>query len=206
MILKMLSCVFFLFLSTHLLSQNRVFEDLDGNRISKEDFFNIIHNSGNLYAYKALHDTVITFLYAGSRDFEGKLLEGDFQALKKLYHSNEKGFPIIIQYFPGVDDCSQHFISRRQEMIRFLKDKDRKIAKGKKNLFSVYKSNKGIEKLSEQLKWRPDKSNLIEHLFFPYHFPCGSYVVVNEKGSYRGYFGEYGANQILEDYKILKLD
>lgn len=44
----------------------------------------------------------------------------------------------------------------------------------------------------------------MERTFFPYHYPCGSYVVIAPDGTYRGYLAEGHGDQILEDVEILK--
>jgi hypothetical protein len=184
--------------------QVKVYEDLNGKEVSREGFLNLRNKLPNLYAYRITNDTLITFLYKGNRDFTGKLNDADFLKLKSRYPFKEDNSPIVIQYFPGIDECSAHYIARRDEMISFLREKNRNLAKGKKRVYNVYKSNNKVERISEYFKWTKDDNGFIESLFFEYHFPCGSYVVINEDGNYRGFKGEYGARQIIEDYNRLK--
>ena len=192
------------FLSTISFAQVRVYEDLKGNIVSKEEFLHLRTKVSNLYAYRASNDTVFTFLYKGTRDFKGQLSESDLLRLKELYPFKEDNLPIVIQYFPGIDDCSAHYISRTDEMITFLREKNSKIAKGNKAVYYIYKSNDKVERISEKFKWKKDVDGFIESLFFEYHFPCGSYVVVNKDGKFRGYKGEYGVSQIIDNYNKLK--
>lgn len=204
MMKKIISCLCLVLIATLSFSQIKVFETSRGKRISKHEFDQLLKKSDFFYAYKYLADTVVTFGYDGDRDFKGKLSQEDMMNFRQIYPSLEGNQPVIIQYFPGIDNCNSHYKTNEMVMIEFLKSKDKKISNGKRKLYNVYKSNEGIENLCVKMNWQKDEGQFIEKLFFPYHFPCESYVVVGEDGNYRGYYGEYMVSQVLKDYKKLK--
>ncbi len=39
---------------------------------------------------------------------------------------------------------------------------------------------------------------MIERLFFKYHYPCSSFVVISKNGDYISYFGEFGMKPVWE--------
>lgn len=106
---------------------------------------------------------------------------------------------IVINYYPGKDNCNS---SGNKDIARegyrgFL----RRISK-KKNTkqFFVYKSIEGTEDYGK-LSWIKDKESIIERIFFPLHYPCGSFVLIDSSGNYYSYKSEYILGNI---FKLLK--
>jgi hypothetical protein len=67
----------------------------------------------------------------------------------------------------------------------------------------IYKNPHGLEKYQGIQQWGADPDGLFEKQFFPFHYPCGSFVVISPKGKYRGILGEYPISQI--DVALKKL-
>jgi hypothetical protein len=108
---------------------------------------------------------------------------------------------IIIVYYPGEDPCNSsgspdRTIAKHKETERSA----RQIAKTK--TFYIYKDSKGLERYNG-LAWLKDPENLIEQLFFKYHYPCGSFAVISKTGEYISYFGEYPHYFIVNAVKLL---
>ena len=104
---------------------------------------------------------------------------------------------LVINYYPGSDRCNSTSLKgyRNEQYERYIK----KIKKFKNvNQFFVYKSPEGTADYGEQIKWFPDKSAIIENTFFPIHYPCGGYVLINSNGSYYVQKGEHSLDPIVE--------
>jgi hypothetical protein len=115
-----------------------------------------------------------------------------FETTKKdmLIHSI-----LVINYYPGKDPCNSgtansNLIKRKYKWylneIKKMPYVDQ---------FFIYKSNEGVERYGDDIKSYPDTNQLIETTFFPIHYSCGSYVIIDHEGNYYAVRGEY----ILED-------
>ncbi len=110
---------------------------------------------------------------------------------------------IIINYFPGLDKCNSGSGSSflREKYSRYL----RKINKNENvSQFFVYKTIEGTKKYGRKLKWFSDIGNLIERTFFPIHYNCGSFALIDEKGNYYLTKGEYDIEKIIDLIKDKK--
>lgn len=104
---------------------------------------------------------------------------------------------IIINYFPGLDRCNSGTGSSflREKYSRYL----RKINKNEDvSQFFVYKTIEGTKKYGRKLEWIPDNGNLIEKTFFPIHYNCGSFALIDENGNYYLTKGEYDIEKIID--------
>jgi len=100
--------------------------------------------------------------------------------------------PIVIVYYPGKDPCnSSGTATKESRKIWFwqLEDGINQIAQIKP--IYIYKDNEGLEKYDGVLTWHKDPEGTIERLFFEYHYPCSSFVVISKDGNYISYFGEF---------------
>jgi len=112
---------------------------------------------------------------------------------------------ILINYYPGADRCNTSGIATPQDIgrgyhrfLRQLKNKDNI------SVFNIYKDDKKIERWSQNRTWYEDENQLIENLFFNYHFYCGSHVVIDRVGNYIVYYGECILDQKLDNIQDLK--
>ncbi|WP_336071035.1 hypothetical protein [Mesoflavibacter sp. CH_XMU1404-2] len=110
---------------------------------------------------------------------------------------------IVINYFPGLDRCNSGAGSSflREKYSRYL----RKINKNENvSQFFVYKTIEGTKKYGRKLEWIPDIGNLIEKIFFPIHYNCGSFALIDENGNYYLTKGEYDIEKIIDLIKDKK--
>ena len=107
---------------------------------------------------------------------------------------------VVINYYHGLDRCNSSADKSyaRGKYKWFLK----KLKKMKNvNQFFMYKSPEGTKDYGKQLNWIEDEFGTIEKTFLPLHYPCGSYVLIDENGNYYVQKGEYSAERII---KLLK--
>ena len=104
---------------------------------------------------------------------------------------------LVINYYPGLDRCNSTGLKyyRNEHYERYIK----RIKRFKNvNQFFVYKSPEGTRDYGDKVKWFPDNSAIIEDTFFPIHYPCGSYVLIDSKGNYYIEKGEYSTDTIID--------
>jgi hypothetical protein len=144
------------------------------------------------------------------RDISGQLAPEVYTQIRnriaEIPGSNLDKKPIIvIGYYPGEDPCNSTGLATREDIglnhIAYLKQLNRLKVAGH---YNIYKNNSGLKRYSVSRKWYEDKDGLIERTFFPYHYPCGSYVVIAPDGKYRGYLAEFHSDQILEGVEAIK--
>ena len=99
---------------------------------------------------------------------------------------------IVIVYYPGKDSCN----SSGQQTKESLKNWYRTLEDGVQQLKAnapiyLYKEKEGLEKYEGVIDWYKDPDDLTEKMFFNYHYPCSSFVVISSSGEYVSYFGEF---------------
>lgn len=107
--------------------------------------------------------------------------------------------PIVIIYYPGKDPCnSSGSATKESRKVWFaqLEDGINQIAQTKP--IYIYKNNDGLEKQDGGLTWHKDPEGIVERLFFEYHYPCSSFVVISKDGNYISYFGEFAKDYVWE--------
>ena len=112
--------------------------------------------------------------------------------------------PIVIIYYPGKDPCnSSGSATKESRKIWFgqLEDGINQVAQTKP--VYIYKDNDGLKKYDGILTWHKDPNGTIERLFFEYHYPCSSFVVISKNGDYISYFGEFGKEYVWEATQIM---
>lgn len=111
---------------------------------------------------------------------------------------------IVIIYYPGKDCCNSSGSATKSWIKRWHKKLENKLFKitHTKPIY-VYKDKEGIEKYDGIMTWYEDPDKTIENLFFKYHYPCRSFVVISEKGEYISYFGEFPKEFVWKTAKIL---
>ncbi|SDA46712.1 hypothetical protein SAMN03080617_00548 [Algoriphagus alkaliphilus] len=165
-------------------------------------------------------------------DYEEKILNGpyfgvpgDEEGVMKLVHRMPAGLvdakfiyqklgledaysagrPLIVLYYPGKDECNSTGLGNTPESLR---KKVKAISRYAEKHDAVaplyfYKNPHGLEKYQGIQQWTADPDGLFENQFFPFHYPCGSFVVISPKGKFRAILGEYPISQI--DVALKKL-
>ena len=64
--------------------------------------------------------------------------------------------------------------------------------------FFMYISIEGTEKYGKHIEWIKDDAAIIESLFLPLHYPCGSYVIIDKGGRFYVQKGEYKISSIID--------
>lgn len=113
--------------------------------------------------------------------------------------------PIVIIYYPGKDPCNSSAFPTEESVInwfKILEDGITQIAQIRP--IYIYKDKEGLEKYSGILTWHKDPEETVEKLFFKYHYPCSSFVVISKNGDYISYFGEFGKEYVWEATQLMK--
>jgi hypothetical protein len=145
-------------------------------------------------AMKLIH-RMPTGLVDSQRIYQKLGLEDEFRA----------GKPLIVIYYPGKDECNSTGLGNTPESLRKNVKSVARYAEKHKAVtpLYIYKNPHGLEKYQGIQQWGADPDGLFEKQFFPFHYPCGSFVVISPKGKYRGILGEYPISQI--DVALKKL-
>lgn len=112
---------------------------------------------------------------------------------KEINQEINSNKPIVIIYYPGKDRCNSSGTGTKESTSPWfdqLEDGVNQIAKTKP--IYIYKDYKGLEEYNGMVNWHKDPKGIVEKLFFLYHYPCFSFVVISKEGNYISYFGEFG--------------
>ena len=112
--------------------------------------------------------------------------------------------PIVIIYYPGKDRCNSSGTTNTEWIKSWygqLEDGLNQVAEVKP--LYIFKDNDGLEKYNGILNWKKDPEKTIERLFFEYHYPCSSFVVISKNGDYISYFGEFGKEYVWEATQLM---
>ena len=100
--------------------------------------------------------------------------------------------PIVIVYYPGKDACNSSGLQRKESIRNWYSNLEDGVQQLNANApIYLYKEKAGLEKYEGLLQWYEDPDGLTEKLFFQYHYPCSSFVVISPSGDYISYFGEF---------------
>lgn len=210
--------IFFICLLTMLLTFNvkaqeefvsRYFS-LDSVEISNEKFQNLRNSKKNMVAYfRNQNDNM--YIKLVDRMIIGQV--SPLQVNQTLaYFRNQKqsidtNLPTVIQYFQGDDLCSRSAFggqttpwdNRDSDLETSLKKKfDINFLNIKSNLSNV------DNRTNLPTNWINDKYSMLKK-FFPYHYPCGSFMIFKPNGEYYVNYGEYGVSTVLEALKKFKV-
>ena len=135
-----------------------------------------------------------------NKEPKGRLSKKAFDVLiSSLNKSNPKPKAkyTVIQYYPGKDRCN----GGKFYGNRFDKGYLRKLKKEFSfNNYWVYKFDESMDFSSNsRVNWQLDENRTVERLFFKYHYPCSSFIILdNESKNYIGWLGEYGDSSVTE--------
>ncbi|MEE3243986.1 MAG: hypothetical protein VX226_04965, partial [Bacteroidota bacterium] len=105
--------------------------------------------------------------------------------------------PIVIIYHPGKDACNSSGSATKETLKNWYKTLEDGVQQLKANApIYLYKEKEGLEKYDGILNWHKDPDGLTEKLFFKYHYPCSSFVVISSDGEYVSYFGEFSKEYV----------
>ena len=112
--------------------------------------------------------------------------------------------PIVIIYHPGKDPCNSSGTTDKEWIKNWygqLEEGLIQVAEVKP--LYIYKDNDGLQKYNGILNWNKDPKGTIERIFFKYHYPCKSFVVISKDGEYISYFGEFGKEYVWEATQLM---
>tara|TARA_B100001179_G_C18405934_1_gene323804 strand:- start:18 stop:635 length:618 start_codon:yes stop_codon:yes gene_type:complete len=105
--------------------------------------------------------------------------------------------PLVIIYHPGKDACNSSGSATKETLKNWHKTLEDGVQQLKANApIYLYKEKEGLEKYDGILNWHKDPDGLTEKLFFKYHYPCSSFVVISSDGEYVSYFGEFSKEYV----------
>lgn len=105
--------------------------------------------------------------------------------------------PLVIIYHPGKDACNSSGSATKETLKNWYKTLEDGVQQLKANApIYLYKEKEGLEKYDGILNWHKDPDGLTEKLFFKYHYPCSSFVVISSDGEYVSYFGEFSKEYV----------
>jgi hypothetical protein len=193
--------LFSLLLTWSISSYSQTYYKESGKRITQEDYEDKILN-GPYFGVPGEEEGVMKLVHrmpVGLVDAKGiyqKLgLEDEFRA----------GKPLIVIYYPGKDECNSTGMGNTPETLRKNVKAVARFAEKHKAVspLYIYKNPHGLEKYQGIQQWAADPEGIFENKFFPFHYPCGSFVVISPNGKYRAILGEYPISQI--DVALKKL-
>ncbi|MFT5997834.1 MAG: hypothetical protein ACI81P_000279 [Neolewinella sp.] len=141
---------------------------------------------------------------------KGQLSAEQNQALKNyLNHQREAPLPgkyqAAVIFYPGKDRSNSTGLATRNSYARLYDRFEKKLKRLKTAYpFYIYKNKEGLERQSKDRDWRKDADQLIEQTFFKFHYPGGSYVVVDEQGHFSAFYGEYMISSVIETARKMK--
>ena len=165
--------------------------------ITKIEFDKNTFNDGYL---KLKYDVDSVFVNISvKREVKGKISTSLLDTIKSNLSTDENYFVdnkyIVINYYPGRDNCNT--TGNKVYVIEKYENFLRKIKRNKQiKQFFVYKDIEGTESYGN-INWIKDYNSIIEKTFFPLHYPCGSYVLIDSLGNFYSYKGEYNIDKIL---------
>lgn len=180
--------------------------DQENNRISQSKFYNqLLKNQDLSWAYVSNKTKFDKRLVAGQKH---GVISNKATIIKQLNNTLDIDIasdkPIVIIYYPGKDPCNSGGSATKQTRAKAQQDFEDKLY----NLAQIkpiylYKSIEGLANNYDLSKWHQDPDGLIESLFFEYHYPCSSYLVISKDGEFTSKFGEFNYSEILATTKRL---
>ena len=176
---------------------------IDSIEVSYEKFSKLLDSDKNMLAYfKNQNDTMFVKLV-------DRITVGHISPLQVsqilAYFGNQKQsvdikLPTVFQYFQGDDPCSRSAFgglitswdNRDIELKTYLKKKY------KINFLNIKSNLSSIENRTNLPEnWINDKYSMLKK-FFPFHYPCGSFIILKPDGEYYVNYGEYGFTTALK--------
>lgn len=193
-----ISLLFFISMACGTTNPNIRYFDDNNVEISKSKF-NKIRSSSKMLDIPgdSAHHKKLT-----EREQKGEIANKEVlvSLLEKTTHRKlDSNKPIVLLFYPGKDDCNLA-PSFKGDIIKqwYMKLEEGIYQIAKIKPIYIYKNHDGLEKYDGILTWYPDPNGIVEELFFKYHYPCSSYVVISKSGEYISYFGEFPTEYVWE--------
>ena len=55
-----------------------------------------------------------------------------------------------------------------------------------------------VKEYNGKVLWHEDPSDIVKRMFFQYHYPCESFVVIAPSGAYISFLGEYPIEYVID--------
>ena len=105
----------------------------------------------------------------------------------------------MIDYYPGKDNCNSSPSLTPTYLLKSYRAYIKELyGIAPLQQFNIYSDSSGLSKYYGTVPWYADLYDNIKNTFFPYHYPCGSFVVIHPSGFSHSYCGEYSTRQIFE--------
>lgn len=170
--------------------------DINNNEISKSKF----RQKRSTNQYLDIQIDSLNQKKLIERTKTGKL--ENFEAYRSLVSNKtsvklDNTKPLVIIYHPGKDACNSSGSATKETLKNWHKTLEDGVQQLKANApIYLYKEKEGLEKYDGVLNWHKDPDGLTEKLFFKYHYPCSSFVVISSDGEYVSYFGEFSKEYV----------
>ena len=178
------------------LQRDFTYLDINNNEISKSKF----RQKRSTNQYLDIQIDSLNQKKLIERTKTGKL--ENFEAYRSLVSNKtsvklDNTKPLVIIYHPGKDACNSSGSATKETLKNWHKTLEDGVQQLKANApIYLYKEKEGLEKYDGILNWHKDPDGLTEKLFFKYHYPCSSFVVISSDGEYISYFGEFSKEYV----------
>ena len=203
--LRTILCLIIMFNFNFVKSQikDRSYQNENFELISEIEFNTLSYKKNYSFNVYEGETEILKILY--KRKKTGKLSDNDFEILKQSLKSkgNILNKLTVIIFYPGLDECN--FKNENSQWTIFDSDYLRNLNKfSKNNHFWIYKSDENLQYYyPKKINWQLDDNLTIENIFFKMHYPCFSFVVIDNFGNYIANFGEFGKHTVWEYSKEL---
>ena len=170
--------------------------DINNNEISKSKF----RQKRSTNQYLDIQIDSLNQKKLIERTKTGKL--ENFEAYRSLVSNKtsvklDNTKPLVIIYHPGKDACNSSGSATKETLKNWYGTLEDGVQQLKANApIYLYKEKEALEKYDGILNWHKDPDGLTEKLFFKYHYPCSSFVVISSDGEYISYFGEFSKEYV----------
>ena len=170
--------------------------DINNNEISKSKF----RQKRSTNQYLDIQIDSLNQKKLIERTKTGKL--ENFEAYRSLVSNKtsvklDNTKPLVIIYHPGKDACNSSGSATKETLKNWYGTLEDGVQQLKANApIYLYKEKEALEKYDGILNWHKDPDGLTEKLFFKYHYPCSSFVVISSDGEYVSYFGEFSKEYV----------
>ena len=192
--------------TTQVAYQKSRLYDQENNRISQSKFYNqLLKNQDLSWAYVSNKTKFDKRLVPGQKHGE---ISNKATIIKQLNNTlnidiaSDK--PVVIIYYPGKDPCNSGGALTKGIRLKEQQDFEKKLFKlAQIKPIYLYKNTEGLADTNDITKWHQDPDGLIESLFFEFHYPCSSYLVISKDGEFSSKFGEFNYSEVLATTKRL---
>lgn len=178
------------------------FDKMD-QKISRSEFKKQ-ERKGGLGINYAIGDSMIYKIVP--RKSKGQLDSVVFVELKEYLEKLDTSWiapdeKIVIVYFPGQDVCNQSMVNDSTQLMNALYYPLKKEWGNEEHpvrLFYLFKKGVGDDLGENGIPWLEDAGEMVEKMYFKYHYPCYSSIIINTDGNYQTYFGKHSCLSVIK--------